>query len=94
MKDLLSVLDAVADGLAEENPDMNEAEVALATIRLNLTVLVTTLTQIGMNGEDLSNDALYGICTGLVETCEWILAKELVNHTMPLIENELRDEAN
>lgn len=93
MSDLLTTLDRIADDMSKDFPDMSEAEVALAVIRLNLTVLVTTLTQLGMNGEDLSNEALYGICMGLVDTCQWMLAKELVDHTMPLIENELRDEA-
>lgn len=87
--DLLTVLDMVADGLAKDRPDLSEAEVALSTIRLNLTVLAQTLAEIGVTGEGLSNDALYGICNGIVDTCAWIIAKEMVDETMPEIENEL-----
>jgi hypothetical protein len=59
MSDLMSVLDAVAAGLAEDNPQMSESEVAFATIRLNLTVLCQTLAQIGMSGDYLDNEVVW-----------------------------------
>lgn len=76
MSDLLGTLDIVAAEMAKDMPHLSEAEIALATVRLNLTVAGTMLARIGITGEGLSNDAMYGFCTGLVETCEWIVAKE------------------
>lgn len=88
MPDLLTVLDAVAAGLSEDQPQLSEAEVALATIRLNLTVLCQTLAGIGMTGDGLDNEQLYGITTGLVETVQWLVSKELLTETLNDIDKE------
>jgi hypothetical protein len=67
---------------------MSESEVAFATIRLNLTVLCQTLAQIGMSGDYLDNEQLFGITSGLVETVQWMAAKEMLSMTLDDIQNE------
>lgn len=90
MPDLLSVLDAVAAGLTEDQPEMSEAEVVVATVRLNLTVLCQTLAQIGVTGDGLDNEQLYGITSGLVETVQWMAGKEMLAATLSDIDEEFR----
>lgn len=73
---LQGALDFVAEAMAKDFPEMSEAEVAFSTVRLNLTAVGTMLAQFGMTGRDLPNESLYGICTGLIETVEWMVAKD------------------
>lgn len=89
MSDLLSILDAMSDDMAKDFPHMSETEIAFSVIRINLTVLTNTLCQIGMTGEDLANESLYGMTAGLVETLQWMAAKELNTQVMSDIEQEL-----
>lgn len=72
-----SILDDIVDNVCNEFPDKSEFEAAFTAVRLNLMVVTRTLTEIGMSGSSLSNEALFNICTGLTATCTWMVAKEM-----------------
>jgi hypothetical protein len=84
--DLLGTLDYVAAEMSKELPDLSEAEIVVATIRLNLTALAQTLAEIGVMGSGLSNESLYGITQGIIESCEWMISKEAAWEGMSTIE--------
>lgn len=88
-QNLDTVLDGLCEDILKDHPDMPEVEAAFMAIRLNLTILVQTLAQFGMTGADLPPDALYGVCNGLVQTCQWMAAKEMAAITMRDIEQDL-----
>ncbi len=92
MYDLKTVLDNIADDLAKENPELSDAEISLATVRLKVTVLYVTLSEIGIQGKGLNDDQLFGVTTGLVELSEWMLSREMLIKTMPQIEAELNGD--
>ena len=86
MSNLSNVLDAIVDDVQSGSPETTEFEAAFAAIRLNLSVCLEQLALYGMTGEDFRNDQLYGLCKGLAETIEWMLAKELAHAAVRDIE--------
>ncbi len=81
-----NILDAIVDDVMKEFPEKSDFEAGFMALRLNLTILVQQLAEFGMRGEGLPTEALYGVCHGLVETCQWMAAKEMAADTVRDIE--------
>lgn len=84
---LEDILDNIVDDVRKEFPDKSEFEAAFMALRLNLTILVQSLSTIGIEGNGLASDQLYGVCSGLVETVQWMAAKEMAADTVRDVDN-------
>lgn len=81
------ILDNIVEDVRKEFPDKSEFEAAFMALRLNLTILVQSLAAIGIEGQGLATEQLYGVCTGLVETVQWMAAKEMAADTVRDVDN-------
>ncbi len=81
-----NILDNIVEDVLKEYPEKSEFEAGFMALRMNLTILVQQLAEVGMLGQGLSHDALYGVCSGLVDTCQWMASKEMAADTMRDIE--------
>lgn len=78
MSSFKALLDIVSQEVSQEYPEKSEAEVVLITTRLNLTALAETLLTWIQMGEGLTVEGLCGVTEGIVDTCDWLVAKELL----------------
>lgn len=81
-----TILDDIVDDIMKEFPEKSDLEASLMALRLNITILVQQMATIGMGGEGLSSESLYGVCLGLAQTCEWLASKEMAAEAMRDIE--------
>ncbi len=81
-----NILDAIVEDVMKEFPEKSDFEAGFMALRLNLTILVQQLAEHGMAGNGLSSEGLYGVCHGLVQTCQWMAAKEMAADTVRDIE--------
>lgn len=81
------ILDAIVTDVRKEYPDKSEFEAAFMALRLNLTILVQSMAEIGVRGYGLASEQLYGVCSGLAETVQWMAAKEMAAETVRDFDN-------
>lgn len=86
---LVNILDDVNKSLMEDYPELNESQAAFRTTLINLQVLIANLIDFGMSGEDLPNQALANVVQGLIDTVEWMVAKDQVDGIVKSFEEEL-----
>lgn len=77
-----SILDAIVEDVQKEFPDKSEFEAGFMALRMKLTITIQFLAEIGMTGDGLSNEMLFRLCSSLVETCQWMAAKEMAADTV------------
>jgi hypothetical protein len=82
-------LDIVFETMKKEEPEWTDLQTAFHVIRMNLTAFVQAMAEFGVTGEDLPNESLYGVTTGVVEMVEWMAAKEGISDVVAGFEKEL-----
>jgi hypothetical protein len=86
---MAETLDFVFDEVRKEEPELTDSEAAFRVIRMNMHAFVQAMAEFGLTGQDLPNEALYNVTTGVVEMCEWMAAKEGISDVVAGFEKEL-----
>lgn len=83
---LVDTLDTINADIAASFPEMSDTETAIRTLRVTLSAMTEALWEFGATGFDMPNDGVAGLCSGLIETLNWMLAKEILSDTWEGIE--------
>lgn len=70
------ILDRVVEEMVKAGDVYTEETATLAAIRMNLMAFIEKMIEIGQSGEDIKNETLPGVVTGLLEFGVWILGRE------------------
>ena len=77
-----TILDNIVEDVKKEWPDASDFEASFIAVSTNLKVLTQTMATIGMIKGSLDERTLYAITSSLVQTCQWMAAKELAAMTL------------
>ena len=86
---LESVLDDMVSKIQQDEPNVTEWEASFSAVRANLSAMTQVLTMIGMEKGELDTRMLYIMCENLIQTIQWMAAKELAAQTL----REMGEEA-